>query len=71
MASDISGEHYFRGLPSAIFVAEATIQLLVSFGWNRIGVIYSDESPYAMVSVVMQQSVHVLYTVCHHIMSLV
>ncbi len=42
-------EHLFRGLPSDLFLAEAMIQLLATFEWNRVGVVYSEELSYARV----------------------
>ncbi len=48
----IREEYFFRGLPSDFFIAEARIQLLATFGWKRVGVIYSEELSYARVGTV-------------------
>ncbi len=48
----IGEEYFFRGLPSDLFLAEAMIQLLAMFEWNRVGVIYSEELSYARVGTV-------------------
>ncbi len=45
----IAEEHFFRGLPSNVFLAEARIQLLAMFEWNKVGVIFSEELSYARV----------------------